>query len=164
MGNGEGHDAAERVARGAPLDVGIRPASAGDASEIARLCGELGYPCAAGEVASRLTALAASASHFVAVAERGGAMVGWVAAEHRVSLESGARGEIVGLVVSASARRTGVGRALVFAAEAWAASRGLEVVLVRSNVARAASHPFYETSGYVRQKTQHVYAKSIAGP
>lgn len=163
MERGDRQDTAERAGRGARLDVGIRQASTGDASEIARLCGELGYPCAAGEVASRLSALSASASHFVAVAERGGAMVGWVAAEHRVSLESGARGEIVGLVVSASVRRTGVGRALVSAAEAWAASCGLGVVFVRSNVARAASHPFYETSGYVRQKTQHVYAKSLVG-
>jgi hypothetical protein len=33
--------------------------------------------------------------------------------------------------------------------------------MVRSNAARAESHPFYEALGYVRSKTQHVYTKTI---
>jgi hypothetical protein len=32
---------------------------------------------------------------------------------------------------------------------------------VRSNVARAESHPFYERLGYVRTKTQHAYRKRL---
>jgi GNAT superfamily N-acetyltransferase len=141
--------------------VRIRAATIGDASEIAKLSTELGYPSTEDEVAWRLTALAASASHFIGVAERGGAVVGWIAAERRLLLESGERAEIVGLVVGASARRGGVGRVLVSAAEAWAAAQGLAVMTVRSNVARTESHPFYEAFGYVRQKTQHAYVKSI---
>ncbi|MCL4845069.1 MAG: GNAT family N-acetyltransferase [Acidobacteria bacterium] len=148
---------------GRVIGVSVRPATQEDASEIARLSGELGYPCPAGEVASRLSALAASASHFIGVAQRGGAVVGWIAAERRLLLESGERAEIVGLVVGASARRGGVGRVLVSAAEAWAAAQGLAVMTVRSNAARTESHPFYEASGYVRQKTQHAYVKSLAG-
>jgi hypothetical protein len=35
---------------------------------------------------------------------------------------------------------------------------------VRSNVARELSHPFYESLGYERAKTQHVYRKTLAGP
>jgi len=32
---------------------------------------------------------------------------------------------------------------------------------VRSNVARAQSHPFYAAMGYDRVKTQHVYCKAL---
>jgi len=68
---------------------------------------------------------------------------------------------LLGLVVDARQRRQGVGRRLVAAVEAWAARRGLELVSVRSNVARAESHPFYERLGYARVKTQHAYRKRL---
>jgi hypothetical protein len=50
---------------------------------------------------------------------------------------------------------------LVAAAESWAARLGLSDVVVRSNVTRAESHPFYERLGYARTKTQHVYLKTV---
>ena len=34
-------------------------------------------------------------------------------------------------------------------------------IVVRSNVVRPESHPFYEKIGYERKKTQHVYARSL---
>ena len=76
-------------------------------------------------------------------------------------LEMGERVEIVGLVVDSVARRSGVGRALVAAAEHWARSRGIDEVFVRSNVVRPESHPFYERIGYLLSKTQHVYRKRL---
>lgn len=78
-----------------------------------------------------------------------------------MTLESGERIEIVGLVVSAAVRQGGVGRRLVDDAEQWAVSQGFDTIGVRSNVARAESHPFYERLGYVRGKTQHVYGKAL---
>lgn len=75
-------------------------------------------------------------------------------------LESGERAELVGLVVRSDARRIGVGKALVLAAEHWASAQGLQTITVRSNIVRAESHPFYESIGYVRKKTQHTYAKA----
>ena len=77
-------------------------------------------------------------------------------------LESGERAEIVGLIVTSSARRSGTGLALVKAAEKWAVEQGMPSISVRSNVARVESHPFYERLGYVRTKTQHAYAKQLA--
>jgi GNAT superfamily N-acetyltransferase len=68
----------------------------------------------------------------------------------------------MGLVTDSSARRRGLGRELVDVAESWARARGLSAVTVRSNVARELSHPFYETLGYLREKTQHVYRKVMA--
>lgn len=88
-------------------------------------------------------------------------LAGWIAAERRLLLEYGERAEIVGLVVGEETRRNGVGRALVSEVERWAAAQGLAVVTVRSNVVRVESHPFYESLGYARGKTQHVYAKRV---
>ena len=139
----------------------IRSASLDDAAAIARLTTELGYPSAVDEIAVRLHSLLGSGSYFVAVAEDASDVVGWVAAERRLLLESGVRVELVGLIVAQSARRCGTGRALVAAAEEWALAQGVNVISVRSNVARVESHPFYERLGYKRTKTQHAYSKHL---
>ena len=139
----------------------IRPALVADAVSIARLATELGYPTSREQATSRLEVLASRDSHFIAVAELSSRVVGWVAAERRVLLESGERAEIVGLVVEPESRRSGVGAALVRAAETWAIAQGLSAIGVRSNVVRTAAHPFYEKLGYVRTKTQHAYSKDL---
>lgn len=139
-----------------------RPAHAGDVGEIARLACELGYPVDADSMAERLDALLGNPRQCVRVIEGEGRLIGWIAAERRLSLEVGERVEITGLVVDGTARRGGVGRALVGAIEAWAGEQGIGVVFVRSNVQRQASHPFYEGLGYARQKSQHVYGKHLA--
>jgi GNAT superfamily N-acetyltransferase len=114
------------------------------------------------EMVRRLAALSASACHYVAVAASGERLLGWMHVEHRFSLEGGDRAELMGLVVDSGARRHGLGRPLVEAAEDWARGRGLSSLTVRSNVARELSHPFYEALGYSREKTQHVYRKTLA--
>jgi GNAT superfamily N-acetyltransferase len=139
----------------------IRSAQLDDAPEMARLSAQLGYPMSAEEMAQLVGKLLAGSQHFIAVApgERE-SLLGWIHAEHRFSLE-GECTEIMGLVVDTKARRGGTGRALVDAAERWAAERGLREVAVRSNVVRELSHPFYVALGFTRKKTQHVYRKAV---
>jgi len=147
--------------RAGALTHEIRRAQLDDAAELARLAEQLGYPMSAAEMALRLAALLEDERHHVAVAPSGGSILGWMHVEHRTSLEGGDRAELMGLVVDSAARRGGLGRMLVKAAEEWAAARGLAVLTVRSNVAREQSHPFYEALGYSRAKTQHVYRKDL---
>ena len=139
----------------------LRNARDDDAAEIARLADELGYPATAMEIAARLALLLSQAHHHVMVADSDGALLGWIAVERRLTLESGERIEIVGLVVSRTTKRGGIGRALVADAERWALGQGFDSITLRSNVARTESHPFYERLGYVRRKTQHAYSKSL---
>ena len=139
----------------------IRRASLGDAAEMTRLSAQLGYPMPPAEMTRRLTALLPNDLHYIAVSTSAGGLLGWMHVEHRFSLEGGDRAELMGLVVDANARRAGVGRVLVGAAENWALSRGLRSLTVRSNAARELSHPFYEALGYAREKTQHVYRKAL---
>ena len=141
----------------------VRRAETRDAAQMTRLAAELGYPMSPADMTNRLTALLADDRHHIAVAASAEGILGWMHVEHRTSLEGGDRAELMGLVVDAQARRAGVGRALVAAAETWAATRGLAAMTVRSNAARELSHPFYEALGYVRAKTQHVYTKKLSG-
>ncbi len=152
----------------APMDV--RPARASDAAQIARLSVQLGYPADADTMRRRLVGLAARSDHAVLVAQRvaGGAgpadeaaLLGWLHVGRTIQLESGERAEILGLVVDAAARRAGVGRRLVAAAEQWARAAGLDRIVVRSNAVRPEAHSFYPKLDYVLAKTQRVYARAL---
>jgi GNAT superfamily N-acetyltransferase len=117
----------------------LRTARLADAAEAARLSTQLGYPADEEEMASRLGIVLSATDHHVFVAAQGQRLWGWIGIELRTTLESGLKAEIVGLVVDAEARRSGVGKALVDAAEAWVRDQGLQAVMVRSNAARVES-------------------------
>ena len=141
----------------------IRGAVLSDAPDLALLSGVLGYPVGGEILARRLGTLLTRPREVVLVAEAApNHVVGWLHGTEQELLESGRRCEILGLVVDEAHRGEGVGRRLVAAVEEWAAGRGLDRVVVRSNVIRAESHPFYERLGYVRVKTQHAYRKQLA--
>lgn len=139
----------------------LRAARPDDAAEIARLADELGYPTSVSDMHERLGMLLPQQRNHVVVAEGSCGLLGWIAVERRLTLESGERIEIIGLVVGAAARQGGVGRRLVAGAEQWAVAQGFDAIGVRSNVARDESHPFYECLGYVCCKTQHVYRRPL---
>jgi GNAT superfamily N-acetyltransferase len=110
----------------------------------------------------RLAHLLDRSDHHLVLAEAAsGQVVGWIHGAEQWILESEPNCEILGLVVDQDFRAQGVGRTLVAAVEAWATERGLASIRVRSNVARAESHPFYERLGFSRIKSQHVYRKPL---
>src|SRR4051812_12611584 len=141
----------------------IRPAQFHDCAEIARLAGELGYPAGQADISTRLQLLLNQSNHFIAVAatENEQSLLGWIAAEERALLVAEPRIEIMGLVVDQAARRAGIGHALIAAVEHWSEERGLKFIVVRSNMRRHESHPFYEGLGYRREKSQHVYVREL---
>ncbi|OOG46781.1 GNAT family N-acetyltransferase [Rhodanobacter sp. C01] len=140
----------------------LRRACAEDAAEIARLAGELGYPAETQTMTVRLAALLPQPQQHVMVAQADdGRLLGWIAVERRLTLESGERIEIVGLVVDTAARGSGIGHVLVSDAEHWARQQGFDAIWVRSNVTRFQSHPFYQRLVYVHRKTQHAYTKLL---
>jgi GNAT superfamily N-acetyltransferase len=139
----------------------LRPAGMTDAAEITRLCTELGYPASIEDMTARLGVVLSAGDRQVFVVDDGRKLLGWIGVELRTSLETGRKAEIVGLVVDADARRSGTGRRLVSAAENWVRQHGFDAVMVRSNIVRTESHPFYEEIGFVRRKSQHVYFKTL---
>lgn len=139
----------------------VRIAIAADAPAVARLSYGWGYPASEGLILSRLERLLSSPSHLVLIAEVDATPAGWGAAEVRLSLGSDPRVEITGLVVAAEFRRTGIGRLLVSGIEQWALEKRCRELFLRSNVTRPEAHPFYESLGYERTKTQHAYRKLL---
>ena len=147
------------------MDIIIRNAEVRDSEEVARLTNELGYSASENDTKEWLICLLESSDHAVIVAAmENRSLLGWVAVEKRLSLETGYKAEISGLVVSFNYRRIGAGRKLVNAAEIWAAKLGMLKIYVRSNIIREESHVFYKNIGFSHIKTAHNYEKFLQSP
>lgn len=138
----------------------IRPARVSDAAAVARLSGQLGYPMTEAAALERLRAMAGHADHAVLVAERDGAVAGWLHVCRRMTVER-EYAEITSLVVDEAARSNGLGARLLAAAEGWAKTAGLPFLRVRSNVIRERAHAFYARHGYAEKKRQAVLEKPL---
>jgi len=141
--------------------IAIRTMHATDASAVADLNGQLGYPASAADVERRLTEIARARAGEVFVAENDGQVIGWIHVYDTHLLEQDATAEIGGLVVADGRRGSGVGRGLVSAAEQWAAEHGCQAVRVRSQTMREAAHGFYQHLGYAYLKTQKNFQKPL---
>lgn len=144
-----------------PERIGIRRARPADTPDLTALTQQLGYPADPSAISRRLRSLLDLESHALFVANEADQVFGWVHVFMAHRLESDACAEIGGLVVDASRRRRGVGKALVGAAEDWARSRGLMTVRVRSNIIREGAHRFYLRLGYASLKQSTVFARSL---
>jgi GNAT superfamily N-acetyltransferase len=142
----------------------IRAVSLADAPSIRELFDQLGYPLAPESVAERLK-LIEEAPHtriFVA-AETSGAISGLIHVGMLVSIEHGRAGQVLALVVDSRRRGSGVGSLLLDFAEQWARERGAGAVVLNSRVEREAARAFYGARGYVIQKQQFRFRKSLKG-
>ena len=142
--------------------IKIRRAKSSDASRIAELSGQLGYPAKPAEVTRRLRSIKPASHHAVLVAESPERKVlGWLHISVSPLLEVELRAEVDGLVVDDDERSRGTGALLLHAAEQWARSRGCKYMSVRSNVIRERAHQFYLRHGYEHYKTQKAFRKSL---
>src|SRR5688572_17558332 len=102
-----------------------RPVTENDAEVVARLLTHLGHPTDARVVSSRLGAvLSEGGAAFLHVDDSDRALGFFSVARHSVLHAAGPIGLITSLVVAEDARRSGVGRAMVAAAQEWARDAG----------------------------------------
>jgi GNAT superfamily N-acetyltransferase len=142
--------------------VKIRRARKSDAERIAELCGRLGYPATAAQIAQRLRKIKPASQHAVLVAESPeGKVVGWLHVSVEPLLEVELCAEVNGLVVADEERSRGAGALLLRSAEEWARRRGCKNMSVRSNVVRERAHQFYARNGYEHYKTQKSFRKAV---
>lgn len=141
------------------MDLHIREITLADAARAAELSGELGYPVSPEVMQKRIASL--SPDHAVYVACLDKEVAAWIDVSVTHHLQSDPRAEIGGLVVSSKLRSRGIGHVLVAPAEQWARERGLQSVIVRSQIAREAAHNFYLHEGYARTKTSAVFTKKL---
>ena len=128
----------------------IRAASAADAPAIAGLMAQLGYGASEALIVRKLGILAAHSFDRVLLAEVDGVVAG-VISLHVFELfhAEGSVGRITSLVVDAGHRGSGVGQALVAAADRFFIGQGCVRAEVTSGDHRPAAHAFYAAQGYV---------------
>ena len=135
----------------------IRDARADDATAIARLLTQLGYPADTASVAQRLERLGEDR---LVVAESDGQVTGLAQLHVAPSLEyERPAAKLAALIVDEAHRGRGIGRALVDAMEAEARSRGCELLYLTTAERRADAHAFYERLGL--EYTGRRYAKRL---
>ena len=131
--------------------IAIRNAQLGDTVDLAALMVDLGYETTTSEMTMRLMSILPNEAYrtFVAlVDDRVCGMIGTVVQQGYEHNDLG--GRILALVISPAVRRRGVGRALIAAAEADLARRGIGRVAVNTRLIRKDAHKFYEALGYER--------------
>jgi ribosomal protein S18 acetylase RimI-like enzyme len=146
----------------APADVAltIRNASLSDAPALASLMCELGYETASAEMQQRLKSIVSDAGFRTFVAEIDDQVCGMIGTLTHASHEhNDFSGKIVALVVSKKQRRSGIGRALIAAAEKDFAEKGVTRVTLTTRFKREEAHQFYEALGYSR--TGFRFAKNL---
>jgi ribosomal protein S18 acetylase RimI-like enzyme len=142
-------------------NVRIRAAKLSDAPELAALMCELGYETTRDEMKSRLKSILPNARYSTFVAKIRKELCGMIGTLTHMSHEhNDLSGKIVALVVSKNQRRSGVGRALIAAAEKDFVRRDVTRVTLTTRFGRDEAHRFYEELGYSR--TGFRFAKSLA--
>jgi len=143
-------------------DIRIRPMRPADAARVADLATQLGYPAEAAQIERRFAFLAARPVDTVLVAtDDADVPIGWIHVARVASLEADDLALIGGLVIDDGQRSSGIGSALVGAAEDWARSQGARTMLVRSRSTRPRAHRFYQRIGFVQVKLSHVFEKPL---
>lgn len=134
----------------------VRAATPDDATALARLLTQLGYPASPGDVLPRLERLEAAGDELF-VAEVDGDVVGLANLHVAPSVEYDApAGKLGALVVDERHRGSAVGRALVGAVEERARGRGCTLLFLTTAEHRTGAHVFYERLGFERTGRRYV--------
>lgn len=127
----------------------VRAAEAGDASDVACLFGDLGYPCSPAEAAERISIVLADPRQHLMLAERDGKSCGLISLHMIYSVATGADlARVTALVVAPDCHRRGIGRRMLREVEAIARRGGAARIEVTSAPRRKHAHAFYSGCGY----------------
>ena len=143
------------------MDIKIRKVEIGDAEAVRDISTEgLGYSCDLTLVQKKIDGLDAEREAvFVAVAD--GSVVGYIHIERYDVLYFETMANVLGLSVFKAYHKMGVGKALLFAAEDWARQNNIKMMRLNSGMNRTDAHGFYEHLGYVSEKDQKRFVKTL---
>ncbi|TWI03005.1 PhnO protein [Luteimonas cucumeris] len=144
-------------AAGHAIPQHLRPATPDDAADVARLLGELGYPCDRDEAAARIVTILSDKAQTLLLADAHGETCGLVALHSLYAVTHGAGiSRITALVVAESHRGRGIGRLLLRGAEINARLAGAARIEVTSSAQRSQAHDFYRQCGYANGSLRFV--------
>ena len=137
--------------------IKIRTASMNDASPIANLLSQLGYPTSTDEMKGRLAEILSNPNYLTLVAEHQNEVVGILGAGVFPFYEkTGMYGRILALVVDEKRQGQGIGGSLVAQAEKWLKERRADSIIVNSGKQRKGAHRFYKQLGYAETRLRFV--------
>lgn len=136
-----------------------------DAQEIQRISNfELGYDVDLDIVKKQIEKLTNDNKHNVIIGfenEQTRKIIGFVHAELYESLYMDTGINILGLAVDSNFQGRGIGKRLMNAIEDYALKNNICYIRLNSNVRRTEAHKFYESIGYVCDKTQKRLIKKL---
>lgn len=142
-------------------EIKIRQIIIGDAGAVCEICSEdLGYPCTVSLIKEKIEKLDDS-REAVYVAVKNDTVAGYVHVEKYDTLYFETMANLLGLAVRTEYRHNGIGKALVLAAEAWAAQNGIIMMRLNSGASRTDAHNFYRHLGYDSEKAQMRFMKRL---
>ena len=136
-----------------------------DAQEIQSISNlELGYDVDLDIVKKQIEKLTNDNKHNIIIGfenEQTRKIIGFVHAELYESLYMDTGLNILGLAVNSNFQGQGIGKKLMSAIEDYALKNNISYVRLNSNVRRIDAHKFYESIGYVCDKTQKRLIKKL---
>lgn len=144
-----------------PSGMPISPMNELHLPEVARLSDQLGYPVPLKDLRERFRKIISSKRHTLLVYEQSENILGWIHVECVEDLIEEDKAEIKALIVDENSRGSGIGKALMDAAEKWAKTYQLHTIYLNCNILRDRTHKFYQREGYVNYKTSLFFEKKI---
>lgn len=136
-----------------------------DAQEIQSISNfELGYDVNLEIVKKQIRKLTNDNKHHIIIGfenEQTRKIIGFVHAELYESLYMDTGLNILGLAVDSNFQGQGIGKKLMSAIEDYALENNISYIRLNSNVRRIDAHKFYESIGYVCDKTQKRLIKKL---
>ena len=136
-----------------------------DAKEIQKISDyELGYDVNLDIVKKQIEKLTKDNNHHIIIGfenEQTRKIIGFVHAEFYESIYMDTGLNILGLAVDSNFQGQGIGKKLMSAIEDYALKNNISFIRLNSNVRRTEAHKFYESIGYVCDKTQKRLIKKL---
>ena len=136
-----------------------------DANEIQKISNfELGYDVDLDIVKKQIEKLTNDNKHNVIIGfenEQTRKIIGFVHAELYESLYMDTGLNILGLAVNSNFQGQGIGKKLMSSIEDYALKNNISYIRLNSNVRRVEAHKFYESIGYICDKTQKRLIKKL---
>lgn len=136
-----------------------------DAQEIQKISNfELGYDVDLDIIKKQIEKLTNDNKHNIIIGfenEQTRKIIGFVHAELYESLYMDTGLNILGLAVDSNFQGQGIGKKLMSSIEDYALKNNISYIRLNSNVRRIEAHKFYESIGYVCDKTQKRLIKKL---
>ncbi len=143
------------------MSIKISLLSEADLDDAQRLMRDLGYEIEIAELAKRFHAVRAYDDHAIFTARIDGEVLGIVHIYQRAALEKPVEAYVQSFVVSAAKQRTGIGHALMQAAEDWAQARCLPSISLHTSQHREGALAFYTREGFEEVSHGRMLRKSL---